>query len=161
MTTTDPHLLDPAHLPTPFSAAEIRDGCRVGRHVRMLVVEGDGKPYIHNITFVTCDAEGAVQEFLDESPDGEPLAPKTQRRSTWLQLQGHASMPSATTVREPDTIDIPVGRFECLRYTRTEEDGVSTFWFALASPGLPLKFEERAPDGTLVYSSTCISDTRG
>ena len=160
MPTTDPHLLDPSHLPTPFSADEIRAGCPAGRTVRSIVVEGEAAPYIHIVRFVAADADGADQETWDETLDGEPLRGPSQRRSTWLQFQGHASMPAATTVREPESIVIPAGRFDCLRYRRTECDGVSTFWFAMAAPGQPLKFEERALDGTLVYSSTCISDTR-
>jgi hypothetical protein len=57
-------------------------------------------------------------------------------------------------------IEIPAGRFACLRYTRSDGDEVDTFWFAKIAPGMPLKFEERVA-GKLVYSSVAIEDSIG
>jgi len=58
---------------------------------------------------------------------------------------------------EGQEIEIPAGRFACLRYTRTDEDGVATFWFATSAPGMPLKFEKQV-EGKTVFSSTTLSD---
>jgi hypothetical protein len=55
-------------------------------------------------------------------------------------------------------IDIPAGRYDCLRYTRSDDDGtVDTFWFAKSAPGMPLRFESRV-GGELAFSSTAIAD---
>jgi hypothetical protein len=159
--TTDPYRLRPDHLPTPFTADEIRVGCQPGRTVRALVVESGREPYVHVTRFVSVDAEGAEQESWTETPDGARLTEPKRRRSTWLDFQGHASMPAATTTIEEETIEIPAGRFECLRYTRLEADSVSTFWFAKSAPGMPLKFDERTNDGELVYSSTALENVPG
>jgi hypothetical protein len=155
----DPHVLRPDHLPTPFTAAEIRDGCPPGRTVRALVVEGHGEPYVHVTRFVAGDADGAEQDAWTETPDGRRLTEPRRRRSTWLEFQRHASMPVASTTIERETIDIPAGRYDCLRYTRTDGDSVDTFWFATTAPGMPLRFEERVR-GELVYASTAIEDSR-
>jgi len=156
---SDPHILQPDHLPTPFTAAEIREGCRPGRMVRSLVVEGGGEPYVHVTQFVAADETGADQDSWTETPDGRRLTEPRRRRSTWLEFQGHASMPAASTTIEPETIDIPAGHYDCLRYIRTEGDSVATFWFARSAPGMPLRFEERVA-GDLAYSSTAIEDRR-
>ena len=157
--TTDPHQLRPDHLPTPFTADEIRLGCPPGRTVRSLVIEAGSEPYVGVTRFVTVDAEGAEQESWRETPAGVRLTEPQRRRSRWLDFQGHASMPAATTDITEEEIDIPAGRFACLRYTRRDGDSVSTFWFARSVPGMPLKFEERV-DGELVYSSTAMENTR-
>ena len=60
--TADPHQLRPDHLPTPFSAEEIRVGCPPGRTVRSLVIQPRSEPYVHVTRFVAGDAEGAEQE---------------------------------------------------------------------------------------------------
>ena len=69
-------------------------------------------------------------------------------------------MPAALVEISEEEIDIPAGRFACLKYTRRDGESVSTFWFARSAPGMPLKFESRVGD-ELVFSSTAIEDIRG
>ena len=106
------------------------------------------------------DAEGAWEESWTETLDGVRLTEPAGERTTWLEFQQHASMPVATTTVTEETIEIPAGRYDCLVYTRREEDAVSRFWFAKSAPGMPLKFEQRRLDGSLVFSSTAIEDVR-
>jgi hypothetical protein len=156
--TDDPRVLQPDHLPTPFTADEIRAGCPPGRTVRSLVVPANGEPFVRVTRFVSGDPEGSDQEIWTESPDGARLTEPERGRSSWVEFQRHASMPAATTTIDEQTIEIPAGRFDCLRYVRRDGDSVSTFWFARSAPGMPLKFERRTVDGTLVFSSTAIED---
>jgi hypothetical protein len=155
--TADPHQLQLDHRATPFTADEIRIGCPPGRTVRSLVVEAGSEPYVQVARFVSGNAEGAEQESWTETPDGVRLTEPRRRGSTWLDLQGHASMPAATTQIVEEEIEIPAGRYACLRYTRRDGDALSTFWFAKTAPGMPLKFDERV-NGELVYSSTALED---
>lgn len=157
--TDDPHRLRPDHLPTPFTADEIRAGCPPGRTVRSLVSEVGSAPYVRVTRFVSGDVDGAEQETWTETPDGDRLTAPERRQSTWLGFQGHASMPAASTVIVEEEIDIPAGRYPCLRYTRRDGDSVSTFWFARAAPGMPLLFEEIV-DGAVVFRSMAIEDRR-
>jgi hypothetical protein len=159
--TDDPHVLRPDHLPTPFSADEIRVGCPPGRTVRSLVVQADRAPFVRVTRFVAGDAEGADYVTWTETPDGISLTEPERGRSTWLEFQGHASMPAATTTISDVTIEIPAGRFECLEYVRRNDDSISTFWFARSAPGMPLKVEERSSDGVLVFSSVAIENLAG
>ena len=150
------HRLEPDHHPTPFSAAQIRDGFVPGRIVRSLVVAG-GETSVRVRLHVRAEADAGVYRFWTEGPDGRPLDEPEEAASNWLELQGHASMPIALTTVEPVTIDIPMGRFEGLLYTRTDGDTVDRFWFATDRPGAPVRMEEHV-DGQLVYSSTAIEE---
>jgi hypothetical protein len=124
----------------------------------MLITEPDADPHVRVTRFVTGDDEGADQEFWTETLDGHRRSEPERRRSTWLDFQGHASMPAATTVRSAEVIEIPAGRFDCLKYIRRDGDSTRTFWFARSAPGMPLQVEE-TDGGQLVYRATAIEDT--
>ncbi len=147
------HRLRPDHLPTPFSAAQIRAASRPGREVRSLVVRAGADPVVRAIRFLAGDADGGDGESWMETPDGARLSEPERSRSNWLELQKHASMPADRTRIEEETFEIPAGRFDGWRYTRTDEDGLSLFWFARSQPGMPLRYEQRVGE-EVVFSST-------
>jgi hypothetical protein len=153
----DPHLLRPDHLPTPFTAAQIRAASRPGRTVRSLIVEPGSDPYVRVTRFLSGDAVGGEREFWTETPDGRPIGERERGHATWLELQAHASMPADATRIDEETIDIPAGHYDCLRYTRVDGDTIDTFWFARSAPGMPLRYEQHV-GGELVFSSTAIED---
>src|SRR5829696_8927104 len=93
----DPHVLRPDHLPTPFTADEIRLFCRPGRTVRALVIRPGNDPFVNVTRFVSADAEGADTDHWTEAPDGQRMSEPERHRSTWLEFQGHASMPADAT----------------------------------------------------------------
>ena len=157
--TDDPHQFRPGDRPTPFSADEIREGCPPGRTVRTLIVRPGEEPYVRVTRFSNGDEDGADQESWNETPDGIRLTDTETGHSIWRELQGHASMPADRTNVTEEEIEIPAGRYACLRYTRTDEDGVRDFWFAKSAPGMPLKFEQQV-EGKTVFSSTTLSDER-
>lgn len=138
---SDPHILGPGLLPTPFTADEIRSGCPDGRLIR-LRIEADGQLVAFRTNrFSAGDAEGATLESQRFAPDGTGIGPREADRVTWRQLQAHASFPADSTTRIGETIETPLGTKECLRYTRVNGDEVSTFWFATSAPGMPIRFE--------------------
>jgi len=153
------HRLQPDHHPTPFSAAQIRDGFVLGRIFRSVVTRGRGDAVVRVTKNLARDDVGGTYEVWTESSDGTRLSEPEEGRSTWLELQRHASMPIDATTIEPVTIDVPMGRFDGVRYTRTHGDTVDTFWFALSLPGAPVRIESRA-GGDLVFSSIAISEER-
>ena len=155
----DPYQFRPGDRPTPFSADDIRRGCPPGRTIRRLVLRSGQEPYVQVTRFTTGDEDGGDQESWTETPEGERLTEPETGRSIWRDLQGHASMPADRTEVVEEAIDIPAGRFDCLRYTRTDDDGVFVFWFAKTAPGMPLQFEQRV-NGETIFSSTTLSDER-
>jgi hypothetical protein len=78
-------------------------------------------------------------------------------RSSWAELQAHASFPAERTAISEESRDTPLGRLDCLRYTVTDRSTVETFWFATAKPGMPIRFVS-AVDGQVTSAVTMIGD---
>jgi hypothetical protein len=156
----DPHLLRPDHLPTPFSAAEIRDATRPGKTLRLYLQQAGEEPILRVTRFVETDDEGAVQESQRFTIAGEPLDEPTRRRSSWLDFQSHASFPAATTTRTQETIDLEFGTFPALHYVAVEGDRVAHYWFALPLPGMPVRTEDWE-GGELRFAMTMVERIPG
>lgn len=124
----------------------------------MRVERPGAEPMVRVTRFLAGDAEGADREVWTETTGGERAGDIERERSSWLDFQGHASMPIADTVITEETIEIPAGVFDCLVYTRTDGEEIDTFWFARSAPGMPLKYETRV-NGELVFSSVAIENT--
>jgi len=158
MRPADPHILGPGLLPTPFTADEIRQGCPDGRRIRLLV-EIDGKdPFLRTNRFDAVDADGATITSRRLAMDGTPLAPAEADRTTWRQLQEHASFPADRTTITLDVIELPIGTLECLRYTRTDGATTSTFWFAKSAPGMPVRYTTEVA-GHVTSTVTMVENT--
>jgi hypothetical protein len=153
----DANRTQPDHAPTPFSAAELRAGCPLGRTIRLRSEAPGREPTFRQISFVEVDADGAVQEFQPIDTDGRPMGEPTRRRSSWLDLQHHASQPAATTEIDEVDLALPFGTEACWRYTVRAADGSFTFWFAKGRAGLPMQVEQQA-GGELVSRSVVIAD---
>lgn len=139
MTASDEHVLGPGLLPTPFTAAEICATSRAGKVIRLLVETEDGERFERVNRFRDGDDEGAtLEQWRADAPDQVLV-----RRVSWRELQEHAAFPATTTTVTSEMLDLPLGRLECRRYdTPASEDApAATFWFALAHPGMPVRFE--------------------
>ncbi len=136
------HRLQPDHAPTPFSAAQIRDGCPAGRTIRVRREAPGDTPTDRVIRFVEVDAYGAVQEFQPADPEDRPVGEAAKRRSSWLELQSHASQPAVATAIDEVDLSLPFGVEACWRYTVMNEEGSTIFWFAKRLPGMPVQVEE-------------------
>jgi len=138
----DTHRLQPDHLPTPFSATQIREGCPLGRII-LLREETPGDPSTHRqIRFVEVDPDGAVQEYRACDAGGRPSGEAACRRSGWIDLQRHASQPADATLVDEVELELPFGTFACWRYTVSASGVERRFWFARALPGMPVQVEE-------------------
>jgi hypothetical protein len=158
--STDPHVLDPDHLPTPFSAAQIREGTAPGR---TLVVRVDvaGQPSSTRTTrFHDLDDEGATMTRTPLGDDGEPIAEPTSERVTWRRLQEHALYPKDRSVVDRARLDHPLGELDCLRYTVTDGDAVDAYWFDLARPGMPVLVDSRRAGAPVVTMTVLADDIR-
>jgi hypothetical protein len=152
------HRLRPDHFPTPFSAAQIRAGCPAGRTIRIREEAAGDEPTHRRIVFVEVDAAVAVQEFQPTDADGQPVGEPTLRRSSWLDLQRHASQPTdATSVREVG-LDLPFGTFDCWLYTVLRPDAELRFWFAKELAGMPVQVEEWV-SGALASRTLMVADS--
>jgi len=133
MSETDPHLLGPGLLPTPFTAAEIRDATGSGKVIHLLLEGPDGPLGEHVNRFRDTDEEGAT---LDRWAVEDPNA-VVSNRVTWADLQGHAAFDAETTSVTTISLSSPLGELTCRKYDT--DDGV--FWFSIAHPGMPVQYE--------------------
>jgi hypothetical protein len=152
------HRLQPDHLPTPFSAEQIRVGCPVGRTIRMREETQGAEPSYRRIRFIEADAEGALQEFQLTDADGLPIGDPTRRRSTWLDLQRHASQPVHGTSVDEEELGLPFGTFACWRYTVQTPRSEIRFWFAKELPGMPVQIEEHVDDAVTDRSLMIVNE---
>ena len=145
----DPHVLGPGLLPTPFTADEIHAAARGGKTIRMLVEEPDGASHIRVNRFRDADDEGATLERWISGPTGIVQGEITSSRVTWRELQAHAAFPADLTTLSSETLELPIGRVECLRYEVRESSDAApeTFWFAVNHPGMPVRYESRVDAG--------------
>jgi hypothetical protein len=139
----DPHVMAEGCAPTPFTADEIRAGCPQGRMIRLRIEEAGSDSTTRDIRFVRCDADGADQEFRQFDASGRALDEPLVRHSTWRELQEHASYPSDRTRVEPEALETPMGRLDCLRYSVADGDRLDVSWFARDLPGMPVRSESR------------------
>jgi hypothetical protein len=153
----DANRIRPDHLPTPFSAADIRAGCPLGRTIRLQSEAAGDEPTFRRIRFVEVDTDGAVQEFQSTDSAGLPIGEPTRNRSSWLELQQHASQPTAYTAIDEVDLALPFGTEACWRYTAGRGDERVTFWFAKGRAGMPVQVERRV-NGELVSRSVVIAD---
>jgi hypothetical protein len=156
---SDPHVLGPDLLPTPFTADEIRDGCPAGRQTRVRVETTGEAPYERVSRFVDCDETGATIERSSVTADGRPLEQPQPARTSWADFQAHAGFPRERTTVARDVIETPLGRLECLRYAVQQGPATETFWFDTSRPGMPVRVVEER-DGRVVDAWTMISDER-
>jgi hypothetical protein len=154
----DPHVLAPGRAPTPFTADEIRDGCPVGRTIR-LRVDVVGRPsFLRRNRFVESDEVGARIERCQLSPDGAVLDEPEVDRVTWRDLQAHASFAADDTAIVAERIETDMGPLDCLRYTVHEGTTEEVFWFAKDLPGMPIRYATRE-DGQVVTTVTVVANT--
>jgi len=154
----DPHVVEPGHAPTPFTADEIRRGCPQGRTIQLVVETAGEQPYMRTITFRECDGTGAVQERAAATLTGDQISPVQTQTSTWSELQAHASFPAERTAIGQVVLETPLGRLDCLRYTVTDGSTVDTFWFAKTLPGMPVRFTSQVDD-QVVSAVAMVTDS--
>lgn len=130
---SDPHVLGEGLAPTPFTAAEIRTGCPDGHTLRVRTTSaGVVSEATHR--FDDGDADGVTISHLSDT--GSHSA-----RVAWLDLQAHASFPEDRTTISTEVITTEIGELDCLRYD-VEGEPAMTFWFALAHPGMPVRYTD-------------------
>ncbi|EAP97646.1 hypothetical protein JNB_19288 [Janibacter sp. HTCC2649] len=154
--STGDHILGPDTAPTPFSTSEIREGCPSGRTVVVRVEDGDGVR--HRLSrFAAADDVGALHERADCEADGTVIGEVAGSHVAWLDLQKHASFPASATVIDNETVSLPVGLEECVRYVVTDAEDVTTFWFSRTRPGMPVKVTFTR-GGQVLSTTVMVSD---
>ena len=152
-------------LPTPFSAAEIRDGwpqgfwldtkttTPQGERIGRTIVTGWGADEVTMIEVVL--AEGA-------EPTEEQVAAAPSATMTWEELEGHARFDASTTSRIRETRSTALGA-ELAGWTyrvRGAAGAESVFFFADDFPGPPVLYWQMK-DGKKLFTAEQIARQTG
>jgi len=127
--------------PYPYSVYQIRAGCPYGRSVEYRIEKAGETPTVERWSFAPVDGEtvNVTTETFDAV--GNSAGPPKTSSAKWTELHEHARFPQAATTIQDETVSLPAGTFDCMHYTVTKGDVVSSFWFARSLPGPPVKME--------------------
>jgi len=143
------------HLPTPYSAGEIRDAFRVGFVMTTQNWTPAGEEV--SVTRVESWSPEEVQisvYFLDAS--GKILDGEQTFDTTWEELRGHALFPNSTSTRDRIRLETALGELEGWLYDVRGEGGArSEFFFADGLPGPPVLYRHYEGD-TKVFQAEQI-----
>lgn len=147
----DAHVIGPGLLATPFTADEIRAATGNGKTIRVLVEEPLGSQEFRVNRFRETDADGATLDRWSSGADGVVQGEISSARVAWRDLQAHAAFPADRTVLSSETLSLPIGTVDCLRYDvrETPEAEPATFWFSVKHPGMPVRYESPAEGGVV------------
>jgi len=155
--------LRPGHAPTPFSADEIRKGCRAGVW-RLYRVAAAGRPPSYRILrFDRANEAGVIVVSAMTDMKGRPFGEQRRVKALWKGLQSHASFPAGATTIRTEKRTTPAGTFVCWRYDvvgrLAGQREVKRFWFAKNLPGPPVDLERRV-GGRVVQRMTLVGTGR-
>lgn len=145
---------EPKTLPTPFSAAEIRDGWSQGFWLDTKTTSAQGERIGRTIvTGWGAEQVTMIEVVLDEGaePTDEQIEAAQPATMTWDELEGHARFDAARTTRERETRSTALGDdLEGWLYTvRGAEGAESNFFFADGFPGPPVLYWQTREGATL------------
>ena len=152
---------EPAHLPTPYTADQLRRSLRVGSHT-LSRIEREGAPTrIQRTTVVAADDHGCRLEAETWDEGDFSSIQGAAFEASWSELRDHARFPAASAERSREVREFCGREWDCWRYTvRRADGGERSMWFPLESPGSPALFEQTA-DGRTVYREVLLATDRG
>lgn len=148
------------HLPTPYTADQIRDAFPQGLQILMRVTTPAGTSFSKMVVQRWSPDEVTMSEqAVDEA--GRPIGPQTVATATWVELRDHASFSAETAIRRRAIQTTPLGSLEGWLYmVREGEESVSEFFFADAFPGPPILFSQ-SQTGTAQLRAEMIERSGG
>jgi len=142
--------------PTPYTALELRKAISAGRTYEYHVEEA-GQPerwVILKFTRVVETDADVVRLVVDAQ--GRPLQPSETSLVTWDELRRHAEFPRSAVEIDEAQLTVPIGIFDCLRYTvKSNPETVLHFYFAKTLPGPPI-YSDVEVNGRRHKTSTLI-----
>lgn len=150
-------LAEASMLPTPYTAAQIRDAMPVGTQLTLQQATPQG--IIGQVHWTVTQADPQGMSML-EHYEGAPADSDTVDAYAWTDLRDHARFPAATTTRQRASWSDVLGDHEGWHYVRTEDTDTGAvlhhFWFSDDHPGPPLRMtQEHGP--VTVFEMTVVA----
>lgn len=144
-----------ARLPTPFTAAQIRDAYVPGLRTVHRMTEGDAVSWRAS-TVLGADEERVSIEFQGLTDAGQRVGEPELGSFAWTELREHASFAAGATEVAEEEVTVPFGTVACRKYVVREGPKVKTFWFAPDLAGPPVRMTI-AVEGAQVFEMALVS----
>ena len=141
--------------PYPFSVYDIRAGCPSGRVIEYRIEKAGSPPSVEleRWAFTPLNLETVSITTTRFDAEGKPEGAPTTESAKWTELHEHARFPQSATQIYNESLTLPAGTFDVMRYVVTRDGDVKTYWFARSLPGPPVKVEE-VKDGRTIMTIT-------
>ncbi len=128
------------HLPTPYTAEQIRDSFQPGLHLVTRFTTPQGT--VKRLTTVSdWSEEGVALEDVALDSEGHPTGDVSLVQATWEELRQHAQFAATEATRRRAKQRTALGELEGWLYVHHSKEGVtSTFFFPDEYPGSPVVF---------------------
>jgi hypothetical protein len=132
---------DEVAAPYPFTVFDIRAGCPLGRVIEYRIETAGEPTRVERWAFAPIDMDSVNVTTTTFDPEGKQVGAPETESAKWTELHEHARFPRAQTTISNETLTLPAGTFDVMRYVVTKGDVVKTYWFARSLPGPPVKVE--------------------
>ena len=132
---------DDVAAPYPFTVFDIRAGCPLGRVIEYRIETAGEPTRIERWAFTPIDLDSVNVTTTTFDAEGKAVGAPTTESAKWAELHEHARFPRAQTTISNESISLPAGTFDAMKYVVTKGDEVKTVWFARSLPGPPVKLE--------------------
>jgi len=142
--------------PYPYTVDQIRAGCH-GRVLEYEMAVAGGPPKRQRWEFSDVDRETVTVTTTHLDADGKAVGAPESKSAKWTELHEHARFPRARATLSEETLTLPFGTLECVRYVVRGTEGTKTYWFAKTLPGPPVKMIVEK-DGKTVMTMTMVQN---
>jgi hypothetical protein len=108
--------------PYPFTVYELRAGCPLGRVIEYRI-EREGSPArVERWVFAPLDPDTVSVTTTAFDADGKPDGAPTTESAKWTELHEHARFPQSATQIYNESLTLPAGTFDVMRYVVRKRD---------------------------------------
>ena len=139
--------------PYPYSVYDIRAGCPLGRVIEYRIEKAGAPARVERWAFTPLDNDTVKITTTAFDAEGKSVGAPTTESAKWTELHEHARFPQSATQISNESLALPAGTFDVMKYVVTKGPEVKTYWFARSLPGPPVKVEV-VKDGKTVMTMT-------
>ena len=106
--------------PYPYSVYDLRAGCPLGRVIEYRVERAGSPVRIERWAFTPLDLDTVSITTTPFDEEGKSSGPPTTESAKWTELHEHARFPRDATTISNESLRLPAGTFDVMRYVVTK-----------------------------------------
>jgi hypothetical protein len=115
----------------------------MGRTIEYRIENAGAPPEFERWTFAPIDEDTVTITTTKLDAAGHQVGEPSKDSAKWAELHEHGHFPRAATTISSESVTVPTGTFDAMKYvvSKKDSDVVQTIWFARTLPGPPVKLE--------------------